>query len=91
MLFRMGKKVLSRMPLLPGLNDAPAGLEAAFAMLREEAAQGADIAARNCCPNRYGEGQVPPARTGVHLRKTLSGGASGGTQGPFSRPGARRD
>ena len=61
MLFRMGKKVLIRMPLLPGLNDDPAGLEAAFAMLREEAAQGA-----------------------VHLRKTLSGGASGGTQG-FSR------
>ena len=40
----MGKKVLIRMPLLPGLNDDPAGLEAAFAMLREEAAQGADIA-----------------------------------------------
>lgn len=53
----MGKKVLIRMPLLPGLNDDPAGLEAAFAMLREEAAQGADIAARNCCPNRYGEGK----------------------------------
>lgn len=49
-LFRMGKKVLSRMPLLPGLNDAPAGLEAAFAMLREEAAQGADIAGAELLP-----------------------------------------
>ncbi|WP_279077915.1 hypothetical protein [Bilophila wadsworthia] len=50
MLFRMGKKVLSRMPLLPGLNDDPAGLEAAFAMLREEAAQGADIAGAELLP-----------------------------------------
>lgn len=49
-LFRMGKKVLSRMPLLPGLNDDPAGLEAAFAMLREEAAQGADIAGAELLP-----------------------------------------
>ena len=43
MLFRMGKKVLIRMPLLPGL-------EAAFAMLREEAAQGADIAGVELLP-----------------------------------------
>lgn len=49
-LFRMGKKVLIRMPLLPGLNDDPAGLEAAFAMLREEAAQGADIAGVELLP-----------------------------------------
>ena len=49
-LFRMGKKVLIRMPLLPGLNDDPAGLEAAFAMLREEAAQGADIAGAELLP-----------------------------------------
>ena len=43
----MGKKVLIRMPLLPGLNDDPAGLEAAFAMLREEAA---DIAGAELLP-----------------------------------------
>ena len=49
-LFRMGKKVLIRMPLLPGLNDDPAGLEAAFTMLREEAAQGADIAGAELLP-----------------------------------------
>ena len=49
-LFRMGKKVLIRMLLLPGLNDDPAGLEAAFAMLREEAAQGADIAGVELLP-----------------------------------------
>ena len=34
----MGKKVLIRMPLLPGLNDDPAGLEAAFALLRADIA-----------------------------------------------------
>ena len=57
-LFRMGKKVLIRMPLIPGLNDDPAGLEAAFAMLREEAAQGADIAGVELLPyHRYGEGK----------------------------------
>ena len=49
-LFRMGKKVLIRMPLIPGLNDDPAGLEAAFAMLREEAVQGADIAGVELLP-----------------------------------------
>ena len=49
-LFRMGKKVLIRMPLIPGLNDDPAGLEAAFTMLREEAAQGADIAGVELLP-----------------------------------------
>jgi len=37
----MGKKVLIRMPLLPGLNDDPAGLEAA---------QGADIAGVELLP-----------------------------------------
>ena len=46
----MGKKVLIRMPLLPGLNDDPAGLEAACALLREEAAQGADIAGAELLP-----------------------------------------
>lgn len=57
-LFRMGKKVLIRMPLIPGLNDDPAGLEAAFAMLREEAVQGADIAGVELLPyHRYGEGK----------------------------------
>ena len=57
-LFRMGKKVLIRMPLIPGLNDDPAGLEAAFAMLREEAARGADIAGVELLPyHRYGEGK----------------------------------
>ena len=57
-LFRMGKKVLIRMPLIPGLNDEPAGLEAAFAMLREEAVQGADIAGVELLPyHRYGEGK----------------------------------
>ena len=49
-LFRMGKKVLIRMPLIPGLNDDPAGLEAAFAMLREEAVKGPISRAWNCCP-----------------------------------------
>ena len=54
----MGKKVLIRMLLLPGLNDDPAGLEAAFTMLREEAAQGADIAGVELLPyHRYGEGK----------------------------------
>ncbi len=54
----MGKKVLIRMPLIPGLNDDPAGLEAAFAMLREEAVQGADIAGVELLPyHRYGEGK----------------------------------
>ena len=48
--WRTGKKVLIRLPLLPGLNDDPAGLEAAFAMLREEAAQGADIAGVELLP-----------------------------------------
>lgn len=38
------------MLLLPGLNDDPAGLEAAFTMLREEAAQGADIAGVELLP-----------------------------------------
>ena len=38
------------MLLLPGLNDDPAGLEAAFAMLREEAAQWADIAGAELLP-----------------------------------------
>ena len=57
-LFHMGKKVLIRMPLIPGLNDDPAGLEAAFAMLREEAVQGADIAGVELLPyHRYGEGK----------------------------------
>lgn len=57
-LFRMGKKVLIRMPLIPGLNDDPAGLEAAFAMLREEAAQGADITGVELLPyHSYGEGK----------------------------------
>lgn len=56
--FRIGGKVLIRMPLIPGLNDDPAGLEAAFAMLREEAAQGADIAGVDILPyHRYGEGK----------------------------------
>ena len=54
----MGKKVLIRMPLIPGLNDDPAGLEAAFAMLREEAARGADIVGVELLPyHRYGEGK----------------------------------
>ena len=46
----MGKKVLIRMLLLPGLNDDPAGLEAAFTMPREEAAPGADIAGVELLP-----------------------------------------
>ena len=50
-LFRMGKKVLIRMPLLPvPERRSPPGLEAAFAMLREEAAQGADIAGVELLP-----------------------------------------
>ena len=66
----MGKKVLIRMPLLPGLNDDPAGLEAAFAMLREEAAQGADIAGVELLPYPLWGGQVPPARTGYTCGKS---------------------
>ena len=62
-LFRMGKKVLIRMPLIPGLNDDPAGLEAAFAMLREEAVQGADLAGVELLPyHRYGEGKYQLGR-----------------------------
>lgn len=57
-LFRMGGKALIRMALIPGLNDDPAALEAAFAMLREEAARGADIAGVEILPyHRYGEGK----------------------------------
>ena len=56
-LFRMGKKVLIRMPLIPGLNDDPAGLEAAFAMLREEAVKGPISRAWNCCPTTAMEGK----------------------------------
>ena len=91
-LFRMGKKVLIRMPLIPGLNDDPAGLEAAFAMLREEAVKGPISRAWNCCPTTaMGRASIdssggrttaapPPTRRNVWRNSR-----------PFSRPGARKD
>ena len=90
-LFRMGGKVLIRMPLIPGLNDDPAGLEAAFAMLREEVAQGADIAGVDILPyHRYGEGKYRqlgrmPAVPSL-TRKIVWAGSK-----PFLRIGARRN
>jgi len=84
-LFRMGKKVLIRMPLIPGLNDDPAGLEAAFAMLREEAVQGADpttAMGRASIDSSGGRTTAapPPTRRNVWRNSRH-----------FSRPGARKD
>lgn len=87
----MGKKVLIRMPLLPGLNDDPAGLEAAFAMLREEAAQGADIAGVELLPyHRYGEGKYRQLGQATLAENPIRRSVWRNSR-PFSRPGARRD
>ena len=55
-------------------------------MLREEAAQGADIAGAELLPNRYGGGQYRQLGQAYTCGNPLSGGASGGTQG-FRGPG----
>ena len=84
----MGKKVLIRMLLLPGLNDDPAGLEAGFAMLKRH--KGPTSRAWNCCPNRYGEGKYRQLGQATLAENPIRRSVWRNSR-PFSRPGARRD